>query len=83
MVLNSFSKNRDRILCYYFNGTSYLQLAKLQSTDKQPFEQLVFPGQRVLFEAIPDALLEVYRYASQVTLLAEIPCQTLQVNDKS
>jgi hypothetical protein len=83
MALNSFSKNRDRILCYYFNSTSYLQMAKLQSTDNSPFEQLVFPGQRVLFEAIPDALLEVYRYASQVTLLAQIPCQTLQVNDKS
>ncbi len=44
---------------------------------------MIFPGQRLLFEAPPDALLEIHIYrATATSLFAQIPCLQLRVFEK-
>jgi hypothetical protein len=41
---------------------------------------VIFPRERLLFEALPEALLEV-RTSTSTLLLDQIPCLSLQVRD--
>jgi len=70
----------NRILCYYENATSHVQIARIANIPNWLFERVVFPRQRLLFEALPEALLEV-RTSTSTTLLDQIPCLHLQVRD--
>lgn len=70
----------DRILCYYENLTSQIQLARIGNIPHRVNERLVFPGQRLLFESLPDAFLEVHTCTTEMKLLERIPCLRLQVN---
>lgn len=48
------------------------------------FERMIFPRQRFLFEAIPNALLEIHGGAiAGEILLNKIPCLNLQVSERS
>jgi hypothetical protein len=84
MVLTSASLSdglTERILCYYVNGTSQLQIAQITNVPGFRFERLVFPGQRLLFEAIPEAMLDVYTQTTTNLIPPErISCFRLQVN---
>ncbi|PSB31310.1 DUF1830 domain-containing protein [Stenomitos frigidus] len=72
----------NRILCYYENATSQVQIARIANIPNWLFERVVFPRQRLLFEALPDALLEVRTStAASGSLLDQIPCLSLQVKD--
>lgn len=72
----------DRILCCYVNTTSQLQQARIKHVSGWLFERVVFPQQRLLFEAVPDAMLEIYTHmANSASLLEQIPCLRLQVNE--
>ncbi len=71
----------DRILCYYENATSQVQLARIANIPNWLYERVVFPGQRLLFEALPDALLEVHVCTPNMTLLECIPCPQLRVRE--
>ncbi|MBD2021499.1 DUF1830 domain-containing protein [Leptolyngbya sp. FACHB-36] len=72
----------DRILCCYVNTTTQLQQARIEHVSGGLFERLVFPQQRLLFEAVPDAVLEIYIHiANSASLLEQIPCLRLQVNE--
>ncbi len=74
----------NRILCYYVNSTTQIQKAKILTIPNWLFERVVFPHQRLLFEAIPDALLEIHACATAgETLLNKIPCLHLQVSERS
>jgi hypothetical protein len=74
----------NRILCYYVNTTTQIQKAKILTIPNWLFERVIFPDQRLLFEAIPDALLEIHSCAaSGETLLSKIPCLRLQVSERS
>lgn len=70
----------NRILCYYENATSQVQIARIANIPNWLFERVVFPRQRLLFEALPEALLEV-RTSTSAALLDQIPCLRLQVRD--
>ena len=48
-----------RLYCY-FNSTDKIQLIRVKNSHRQKLEKVVFPQQRFLFEAIPNANLEVY-----------------------
>ncbi|WP_068814660.1 DUF1830 domain-containing protein [Phormidesmis priestleyi] len=73
----------DRFLCYYINATSQLQMAQSTNLPNWRFEHLIFPGQRLLFEAPPDALLEIHIHrAAATSLLAQISCLQLRVYEK-
>ncbi len=72
----------DRFLCYYVNATSQLQIARITHLSVRWFERMIFPGQRLLFEAPLQALLEIYSCTTCTSLLAQIPCQQLRVYEK-
>lgn len=76
------SKYDRRILCGYVNATSQIQIIRIANIPSWYFERVVFPKQRLLFEALPEAQLEIYTSEFPGTLLAErIACNRLRAND--
>lgn len=73
----------DQILCYYINQTAQIQCICFSGIAKQLFERLIFPQQRILFEASPDILLEISSCSSSgETRIEQIPCWQLKVNQR-
>jgi hypothetical protein len=76
------SKCDRQILCFYINSTSRIQIIRITNIPNLHLERMVFPGQRLMFEAVPEAKLEVYTHESATAILAEvISCQQLRVTD--
>ena len=74
----------DRILCCYVNTTTQIQKAKILTIPNWLFERVVFPRQRLLFEAVPGAFLEIHSCAAAgEALLSKVPCLRLQVSERS
>jgi hypothetical protein len=70
----------ERILCCYVNATSKIQVTRITNIPNWYFERVVFPGQRLVFEAMPQAQLEVHCGMMASAILADtIPCDRLQV----
>lgn len=70
----------EKILCFYINATSALQVIKITNISGFYFERLAFPGQRLLFEAFPAAELSVFTSGkTQAITMDSIPCRHLQV----
>ena len=46
---------KNSILCCYVNVTSNIQVARITNIPNWYFERVVFPGQRLMFEALPEA----------------------------
>jgi hypothetical protein len=62
--------------CY----SSELQIIKFKNIADDNYEKVVFPQQRLLFEALPNSFLEIHRKTFTGTdLVDKIRCQTLQV----
>ncbi len=75
------SSPTDAILCYYTNATTHLQRACFAGVSRSQFERVIFPNQRIMFEASPDALLEVQTCGTAGTATIDhIPCAQLQVS---
>ncbi|MEG5060897.1 DUF1830 domain-containing protein [Microcoleus sp. A2-C5] len=73
-----------RILCWYLNNTSKVQIARITNIPNWYFERTVFPGERFLFEALPEAQLEVCRCAETGAIVCErILCDRLRVEELS
>jgi hypothetical protein len=70
----------DRILCYYFNATSKIQIIRSGQSPNWYFNRVVFPKERLLFEALPDAVLEIYE-DTENTIKDSISCAYLRVNE--
>jgi hypothetical protein len=68
----------NRILCSYINVTTRIQIIRITNTPNLNLERVVFPGQRLMFEAVPAANLEVHT-SEIVTLI--IPCQRLRMTE--
>lgn len=70
----------NEILCYYLNSTSEIQVIKSECRENWDFERVVFPGQRLFFEALSTAQLEIYKAKnSGLELVARVKCDRLQV----
>ncbi|MCP2731649.1 DUF1830 domain-containing protein, partial [Limnofasciculus baicalensis] len=75
------SNNQDYILCCYVNATSQMQIARITNIPNWYFERVVFPGQRLVFEALPEALLEIHTGMMASSILSDsIPCTRLCVD---
>lgn len=48
------------ILCHYANPTAEIQVIRIANVARWYFERVVFPGQQLMFEAVPGARLDVY-----------------------
>lgn len=71
-----------RILCYYVNSTAQIQKARIANIPNWLFERVIFPRQRLLFEALPEGLLEIQTCSKQgEAVLRCIPCLRLQVKE--
>ena len=76
------SDGSDVILCCYVNATSQMQIARITNVPNWYFERVVFPGQRLVFEASADAHLEIHTGMMASAILSDhIPCVELSIND--
>jgi hypothetical protein len=74
--------HKNSILCCYVNATSQIQVVRITNVLNWYFERVVFPGQRLVFEALSDALLEVHTGMMASAILSDtIPCDRLCIND--
>ncbi|MFQ4146075.1 DUF1830 domain-containing protein [Chlorogloeopsis sp. ULAP02] len=79
MPYTSTLKQANQILCFYKNTTSQIQIARISNIANN-FEQVIFPGEQVLFEASPEAELEIYTSDTTGAEVAnKILCSQLQV----
>ncbi|MEG3919445.1 MULTISPECIES: DUF1830 domain-containing protein [unclassified Microcoleus] len=76
------SDTDSKILCCYVNATSQIQIARIANIPNWYFERVVFPGQRLVFEAMPAAALEIHTGMMASAILSDkIPCDRLQINE--
>ncbi|WP_254564305.1 DUF1830 domain-containing protein [Oscillatoria sp. HE19RPO] len=68
------------ILCFYRNSTPYLQILKLINSKDFELERVLFPQERLMFTAVPEAQLEITTCQKGVPGRPErISCDRLQV----
>lgn len=68
------------IFCSYVNTTSLVQIIRIKDSPEFYLERVIFPGQRVMFEATAQAILEVHTSEIATAIIADtIPCQKLQI----
>lgn len=70
-------------LCCYVNATSKIQIVRVTNIPNWYFERVVFPGQRLVFEALPQAQLEVHCGMMASAILADtILCDGLRIESE-
>ncbi len=75
-------EHSSQILCGYVNATSQVQIVRIANIPDWYFERVVFPGQRLMFEALPQAQLEIHTgKLASVILLDQIPCVRLRIKE--
>jgi Domain of unknown function (DUF1830) len=73
---------KNSILCCYVNATSHIQIVRITNIANWYFERVVFPGQRLVFEALSEALLEIHTGMMASAILSDtIPCERLYISD--
>ena len=80
-ILDPLPNERDdSILCCYVNATSQIQIGRITNVANWYFERVVFPGQRLVFEALPSAILEIHCGMMASAILSDtIPCKKLSL----
>lgn len=74
------SKGNSQMLCYYANATNKIQVVRIGNIPNLCFERVMFPGQRLMFEAPTEAVLEIHTGAVASAILSDkIPCYVLRV----
>ena len=68
------------ILCSHRNLTRQIQIIRLINSSDLHLEQVIFPGQRLLFETVPEAKLEI-KFSERRSV--SIPCYKLRVIEKN
>jgi hypothetical protein len=72
------------VLCCYVNVTSKIQVVRITNVPNWYFERVVFPGQRMVFEAVNEAQLEVHTGMMASAILSDtIPCERLVLQEGS
>jgi hypothetical protein len=74
----------ERILCCYVNATNKIQVARISNISNWYFERVIFPGQRLIFEAPQAAQMEIHTGMIASAILSDtIPCDRLAINESS
>ena len=77
------SDSSEPILCCYVNATSRIQVVRITNISNWYFERVVFPGQRLVFESLPEGQLEVHTGMMASAILSDrIPCHKLAVQEE-
>lgn len=75
---------RNRTLCSYRNGSGQIQVVRIVNIPDWKFERVVFPGDRILFEAVLEATLQVHSKSPfGIPHITHIPCFALRILEKS
>ncbi|MBC5797185.1 DUF1830 domain-containing protein [Sphaerospermopsis sp. LEGE 00249] len=84
-ILDSLPPEQSgKILCCYVNATSKIQVARISNVANWYFERVVFPGQRLVFEAPKKAQMEIHTGMMASAILSDtIPCDRLALNEPS
>lgn len=70
----------NKLLCCYTNPTKHIQIIRISDIENWYFERVVFPTQRLMFEAPAEAHLEVHVGSMASAILSDrITCKSLQV----
>jgi hypothetical protein len=73
----------DSLLCSYVNATNQIQVARITNVPNWYFERVVFPGQRLVFEAISYSILEIHSGMMASAILSDrIPCKRLAIQEE-
>ncbi|MEH2272504.1 MAG: DUF1830 domain-containing protein [Nostoc sp.] len=73
-----------KILCCYINATSKIQVARICNIPNWYFERVVFPGQRLVFEAPRKGQMEIHTGMMASAILSDkIPCDRLMLEEPS
>jgi hypothetical protein len=73
----------NKIVCCYVNTTSQIQIARITNIANWYFERVVFPGQRLIFETLTEAQLEIHTGMMASAILSDtIPCGRLRVHEE-
>ncbi|WP_299491773.1 DUF1830 domain-containing protein [Acaryochloris sp. IP29b_bin.137] len=71
----------DPMVCCYVNVSNKIQVARITNIPNWYFERVVFPGQRLLFESVPEAQLEIHTGMMASAILSDtIPCYRLRLH---
>lgn len=71
------------ISCGYQNSSSRHQIIRISNIGSY-FERVILPDQKLLFNAEPDAFLEIYTIESITSILADrISCSKLKIESLS
>ena len=71
-----------KLLCCYVNATNKIQVARISNISNWYFERVVFPGQRLVFEAPGSAQLEIHTGMMASAILSDkIPCDRLAIDE--
>lgn len=74
------TERSGRILCCYMNATSFIQSVRIANIPDLYFERVVFPGERLLFEALPEARLEIHTCAIDSAIISDtMLCKRLRI----
>lgn len=73
------AKTKKSMICCYVNTTSTIQICRISNIPNWYLERVVFPGQRLIFEAPTlEGLLEIHTGTTISSILSEkIPCHEL------
>lgn len=84
-ILDSLPPEQSNYLvCCYVNGTSKIQIARISNVSNWYFERVVFPGQRLVFEAPSQSLLEIHTGMMASAILSDrIPCDRLCIREEN
>lgn len=75
---------QSALLCCYVNATSQIQVARITNIPNWYFERVVFPGQRLVFEALPTAQLEIHTGMMASSIISDtISCDQLSITEES
>lgn len=82
-ILDSLPPEQSNyFVCCYVNATSKIQIARISNIPNWYFERVVFPGQRLVFEAPLHSLLEIHTGMMASAILSDrIPCERLSVDE--
>jgi hypothetical protein len=80
MPIDFIPKTPDLVLCCYVNDTNRVQIVRISNIPNWFFERVVFPGQRIIFEAPLAGKLEIHTHEIVGAILSEtIDCQQLHL----
>lgn len=80
-VIDSVPSSYPQICCCYSNVSSKIQVIRITNISNWYFERVVFPGQRLMFEAPSNAMLEVHCGMMASSILSDtISCERLKLD---